>query len=317
MALNFPTSPAHLDQYTDPNLAIWQYDSDGPYWSVITSTTRKNFSGAKATIGADFGLANVFEKLDFAVEEFDIDNYYPGSQGTFTVPTTGYYRILIILFSGTGGEGSSYTFDIRKNGASIQLGTIGPNQSTVYDQTLSLVSGDYLEVFAKESTSTGTTLGASQFNIYRLGFSPGPGISNHNAFSGVRATTNTSVSTTSAATAISWSGTDFNANANVNGDLYWFNSVPNRVTVRATAYYKVRSYVKAGTAGSSDSYTITLRKNGTTSLTSITLSANDFVDLDEVYSLAEDDYLELMISNSDNIGSVTSDTYLEVTREGL
>ena len=41
------------------------------------------------------------------------------------------------------------------------------------------------------------------------------------------------------------------------------------------------------------------------------------MDLDEVYSLAEDDYLELMISNSDNIGSVTSDTYLEVTREGL
>mgnify|MGYP000294472426 FL=1 len=40
-ALQFPASPAHLGLYSDPNQAVWQYDSDSTVWDVITSTTRK------------------------------------------------------------------------------------------------------------------------------------------------------------------------------------------------------------------------------------------------------------------------------------
>ena len=46
-------------------------------------------------------------------------------------------------------------------------------------------------------------------------------------------------------------------------------------------------------------------------------AVNDFVQLNETIYLLEDDFLELMVSNSDNTGNVTTDTYLELVREGL
>jgi hypothetical protein len=153
--------------------------------------------------------------------------------------------------------------------------------------------------------------------MYRIGFAPGTGISNHNAFSGVRAIRGGGFNTTSTLTAVTWNSAEFNANANVLGDLYWYQSVPDRLTVRATGYYKVRCFVQSGTAGSTNSYTITLRKNGTTAIDSITMDANDTLDLDIILYLQEDDYLELMVSNSDNTGSILDTTYLELVREGV
>jgi len=316
MALLFPSSPTHLDNYTDPNQAIWQYDSDGPYWTVITSTTRKNFSGIKRSSSGTFDLTTSYTAVDFDTADFSVDSYYV-SDSRFQAPTTGFYRLSIILNSNSNGEGSSYTIQIRKNGIAIDTSTLGPNQFASYDETLDLVAGDYVEVWAKETTGTGGFTTNSLLTFYRIGYSPGTGISNHSAFSGVRATLTLAASTTSTPTATSWAATDFNANANVLGDLYWFNSVPTRITVRSDGYYKIRCFVKAGTSGSSNSYTATIRKNGSTSLTTVNLSPNDFVDLDEIYSLVEDDYLELMISNSDNTGNILPTTYLELVREGV
>lgn len=314
--LIFPISPAHLDTYTDGNQAIWQYDSDGPYWNVITSTTRKNFSGVKANLIAGFDLTSSYQLVEFDDIKFEVDTYSTTPTGRFIAPTTGFYRISVIVFSTSVGSGSSYDINIRKNGSNLNTTTIGPNQSTTYDQTLSLVAGDYIEVFAKEPNGGALTL-TSEFTMYRLGYAPGTGISNHNAFSGVRVIPSGAVNTTSSATAVTWSSADFNVNANVLGDLYWYNSVPNRVTVRNDGYYKFRCFVQAGTGGAANSYTINVRKNGTTSLVSTTLSANDFVELDEIFILLEDDYIELMISNSDNTGSILSTTYLELVREGV
>jgi len=321
-ALTFPTSPSHLDTYTDPNQAIWQWDSDGPTWNVITSTTRKNFSGAKRQVNvADFSVTTDFVALEFSRNIYEVDSYFLTSDTKSTVPTTGYYRVSANLFSGTDGSGSSYTVELRINNIKRYDISFGPNQSTIVDETFSLVQGDTVAFFVKEATGTGTILAASTFTIYRIGYSPGTGISNHNAFSGVKAIITQEFNTTSTPLPITWGTTDFNANANVLGDLYWYSAVQERVTVRSTGYFNLKSFVKAGTAGSGNSYTITIKKNrnlGTEAdLYSGTLSPNDFAQLDETIYLLEDDFLELMVSNSDNTGSITTDTYLELVREGL
>lgn len=318
--LIFPNTPTHLDTYVDPNQATWQYDSDGPYWNVITSTVRKAFSGVKLENTSAFNLTSGLEIIEFDTFEFNIDNYYQGTPGRVIVPSTGFYRIQVSLFTGTEGSGSSYTIKIKKNGTDLETTSLGPNQNTQYDQTLSLNGGDYIELFAQESTGTGTLLAASNFVVYRVGFAPGTGISNHVAFSGVRAILNASANTTSVATATTWNDIDFNANANVLGDLYWYNTQPERLAIRANGFYKARAFVETSSAGSQDSYTITLRRTRgvtTADLTSISMSANDFIELDEIFQLNEDDYVELMISNSDNTGAILSTSYLELVREGV
>lgn len=317
-ALNFPLSPTHLDLYTDPNQAVWQYDSDYTYWNVITSTTRKNFSGVKVQPQIDNSLSSSYSVINFDTREFDVDGYTTSSAGVFKAPTTGFYRVSIILYSSPQGSGSSYTVQVIKNGSNVlETSTMGPNQSISYDESLSLVAGDTIQVKAKEAASVGSILNESKFTFYRLGFAPGTGISNHNAFSGVRVNVSADINTTSTPTAITWGSTAFNANANVNGDLFWFSSDADRVTVRTSGFYKIRSFVQSGADGSSNSYTITLRKNGATAVDTISMSANDFVDLDVILELAEDDFLELLISNSDNTGTILSNTYLELVREGV
>lgn len=318
--LIFPVNPAHLDTYVDPQQATWQYDSDGPNWNVITSTTRKNFSGAKMENPTPFSLTTDNEKLDFQDPEINIDTYFTGIPGRLIVPSTGFYRISISLFTGTEGSGSSYTFQIRKNGSTIETSTAGPNQNITYDETISLNENDFIEIFGQESTGTGTLTANCIFMVYRIGFSPGTGISNHVAFSGVRAILNSSANATSTPTAVIWNDISFNANANVLGDLYWYNTVPDRLTVRANGFYKARAFIESSSAGSSDSYTIALRRTRSavqTTLTTITMSANDFIELDEIFQLQEDDFIELILSNSDNTGAILSTSYLELVREGV
>lgn len=318
--LIFPNTPTHLETYTDPNQAKWQYDSDGPYWNVVTTTTRKNFSGVKLENTADFSLATAVELIEFDTFQFNIDNYYQGTPGRVVVPTTGFYRIQVSLFSGSQGSGSSYTVQVKKNGAVLETTTIGANQNTSFDETLSLNAMDYLEIWGGESTGTGEILAQSNFAVYRIGFAPGTGISNHVAFSGVRGILNSSASVTNTPTAITYNDVVFNANANVLGDLYWYNTEPERLTVRANGYFKVRAFIQTSSAGSGESYTITLRRTrsgATLSLTSVTMSANDFIELDELFYLIADDYLELMVSNSDNTGAILSTSYVELVREGV
>lgn len=321
-ALTFPANPSHLDLYTDPNQAKWQWDSDNTVWDVITSTTRKNFSGVKRNIiNTDFSVTNSYLPIEFEVSQYEVDNYFVNSDTTATAPSTGYYRIISNIFTGTEGSGASYTVELRKNNVELYMIQFGPNQSITIDETLSLVAGDYINLYVKENVGVGTLLAASTFTMYRLGYSPGTGISNHNAFSGVKTIITQAFNTTSTPQPISWGTTDFNANANVLGDLYWYSAVQERVTARTTGFYSCKIFAQAGTAGSGNSYTVTLKKNrnlpSEADLFTISISPNDFVQLDETLNLLEDDFLELMVSNSDNTGSFTTDTYLELVREGV
>lgn len=318
-ALTFPAAPAHLDTYTDPNQAVWQYDSDGPFWNVITSTTRKMFSGAKIELTGTSTISSTDNVLGFSSVIHNVDAYYNSDNiGRLTVPTTGFFRVQVVLFTGSQGNGASYTFKVRKNGTEILTSsTVGPNQTVEYDETMLMNAGDYVEILGAESTNTGTVSTDSYFSLYRLGFSPGTGISNHNAFSGVRVVRTNNFATSSTPTAVQWQTADFNANANVLGDVFFATAVPDRITSLTSAYYKIKSFVQTSGDGSTDSYTITIRKNGSITLYNVTLSANDISQLDELIYLNEDDFLEMLVSNSDNTGSVLNTVYLELVREGV
>lgn len=318
-ALNFPSTPTHLDTYTDPNQAVWQYDSDGTYWNVITSTTRKNFSGIKRYLSSSVFFNSSSEAIEWDSTEYEIDNYALGSETRIYIPTTGFYRVYVNLETNTAGEGSSYTFNLKLNNDILETISCGPNQSVNYDQTLELVAGDYLDIFGQETTSTGGITDASEFTVYRIGYAPGTGISNHSAFSGARVILNAALNTTSVESSVGWSDVDFNANANVLGDLYWYNSVDDRLTVRTSGYYKIRSFVQTGEDGSGGSYRVRIRKNGAagTYIDTVDLSPNDFADFDQVVYLAEDDFIELRVTNTDNVGNIKENSYLELVREGV
>ena len=47
------------------------------------------------------------------------------------------------------------------------------------------------------------------------------------------------------------------------------------------------------------------------------MGPNDQLDFDEVLELASDDFIQLIISNSDNTGAANQETYLELVREGV
>lgn len=316
-ALLFPITPAHLAQYTDPNQAVWQYDSDDTVWNVITNSTRKNFSGSKRRISTDFDVNTTLQSLLFETEDYTIDNYFGSSSSKATVPTTGFYRIVISLYTSSGGSGASYSTEIRKNGVAIFSINLGPNQNVNLDETLSLVEGDTIEVFGSENASVGQFTDKSEFLIYRIGFAPGTGISNHSAFSGVRGVLNGVVNASSTPTNVSWGTTTFNANANVTGDLYWYSGAPDRLTVRTDGFYRCRCFVKTTSAGGQNTYTLEIKKNGTTTVDTVAIGPNDQLDFDEVLSLSSDDFIQLILSNSDNTGGVTTDTYLELVREGV
>ena len=243
-ALLFPGSPAHLATYTDPSQAVWQYDSDNTVWDLITNTTRKVFSGVKAQTSAGFDLTASYVDVPFDTIEFNVDNYFQIVNTKGIAPSTGFYRILVSIFSDTEGTGASYSAAVYKNNVQ-KLGEIsfGANQNVNFDETVSLVEGDFINIKAKESTGLGALTTNTNFTMYRLRFAPGTGISNHNAFSGARAIVTQNINTTSTPTAISWGNTDFNANSNVLGDLYWYSSESSRLTPRSSGYYKIRSLI--------------------------------------------------------------------------
>ena len=100
-ALLFPGSPAHLATYTDPSQAVWQYDSDNTVWDLITNTTRKVFSGVKAQTSAGFDLTASYVDVPFDTIEFNVDNYFQIVNTKGIAPSTGFYRILVSIFSDT------------------------------------------------------------------------------------------------------------------------------------------------------------------------------------------------------------------------
>lgn len=320
MPLSFPSSPTNGQTYTDDNEAVWRFD--GVKWDVITSTAKKTFSGARVELGSNFSLTTtptaISGGLD-AVVPFDTDNYFRFAYPTrIYAPRNGFYRVNIMLTAASVGDGTSYTVTVKRNGSfTYASNNFGANQSAVFDEVIQLNAEDYVEVYASDSLGTGAIVTGSHIEINLLGLSVGSGISSQEAFSGVRAILTTPFSATNTATAITWSDTDYDQNANVLGNEYWSNSQTTRITVGVTGFFRIRTFLETNSVGALDSYTITLRKNGTTTLETINMSANDFVLLNDILQLTANDYLEVMVSNSGNTGALTTESYIELNRLGV
>jgi hypothetical protein len=312
MALNFPSSPTNGQIYTDDNSVVWQYDS--VKWNVVTGSTKKIYSGVKLNLTSAFMLTSTDTAISWDSESFDTGSYWTVSTPTrLTISQSGYYDINLVLFASNAGAG--YSAIVKLNGSTVLSSTtFNANQATEYNETLQLSSGDYIEILVSDSTGSGSITTSSYVELTQMGLGVGTGVSSYSAFSGVRTTLTTDFNTTSTPTAIAWEGTDFNVNANAQALEYWTISTPGRITVKVNGYYQLGLFL--ATDSSAGTYTITARKNGTTSLASSTLGANDSAQLNQVYYLAADDYIEIMVSNSDSTGAITNESHFEVIRLG-
>lgn len=317
MALNFPDSPVNGTTYTDTNSVLWQYD--GVKWDVITGTTNRLFSGAKAALTTTAALTDTATAIDWDVETFDVGDYFAlTAADRFVIPATGFYRINSIIYTGAAGSGSSYGVMIKINGTTtLSESTIAANQSISYDETVELQAGDYVQVYVSEAESVGTLLTGSFLEITRQGLTPGVGVTAATAFSGVKAEISLAVSTTSTPTAIAWTSTEFDSNADAMGSTYWTVATAGRLTVRQTGYFRVKVMIATGSAGTDNSYTVALKKNTSTTVATVTLGPNDMATIDETYTLAANDYLEIFVSNSGSVGTILNTATFEITRLGI
>lgn len=318
MALNFPTSPTNGQTYTDSNGIVWEYNSTKTVWNKLRSDAIKNFSGAKIELTSTKSLTTTSTAISFDVAEFDTDPYFEtGSPTKLTVIKAGYYRILLQIDTGSGGNGASYSLNLKKNGTtSLTSGTAGPNQSITYDETMLMVAGDYIEIYISESGAVGTILTSSFFQIERVGNSLGTPYPAASAFSGVKVELTSAESLTSTPTAIPWDTTEFNSNADNDGSLYWSVSDATKIKIYTTAYYRVKSMFETGGAGSTNSYKVDCKLDGTT-LVSSSLSSNDTLELDETYRFLSGSYLQIYVDNSGSVGTITTDSYFQLIRMGI
>lgn len=319
MALNFPTSPTNGQTYTDDNGIVWEYNSTKTVWNKLRSDAIKNFSGAKIERTSEASLTSTLTAISFTTAEFDTEPYFDSTNSPtkLRVLKTGYYRILLQIDTGSGGNGASYTLNLKKNGStSLTNTTAGPNQSVVYDEIMLMTSGDYVEIYASESASVGTILSSSFFQIERVGNSPGTAYPAAAAFSGAKIELTSAEALTSTPTAITWDTSEFNENADNAGNVYWTISDSSKVTIYTTAYYRVKSIFETGTAGSTNSYKIDLRLNNS-NLVSSSLSANDTLQLDETFQFNSGSYLQVYVDNSGSVGTITTNSYFELIRLGV
>lgn len=314
MPLLFPTNPTEGDSYTDDNSVVWQFD--GVKWNVITGTTKKLFNGVRIGFTTPYALTDTLAAVSWDNEEYDTGFYYSAAEDTkITIRQEGYYSLDCDVFTDTAGAG----YDVRlvKNGVTTIAQTeMGPNQSAEINNTEYFSKDDYIELHASESTAAGNFTTSTNLEVNLLGLALGTGVSSYSAFSGARAVLTVAYATTSTLTALSWSTTDFNVNANAQALTYWTVSDPSKLTVKTNGYYGVRSFLQMGSGGGN--YDIQLKKNGTTVLTTSSgLSPNDFAKVDETYYFQANDYIQILVKDTLAAGTISTDSYLEIIRKGV
>jgi len=318
MALNFPSNPANLQQYTDDNGIVWQYISTKGIWNVYRDDALKEFLGAKIVLDTNKSLISTLTAVAFDSEAFDIGEYFNLVSPTkLNISRPGFYRINLLVLAGSLGSGASYTFTVKKNGSTTITTTIaGANQSVTYDEILELVSGDYVELYASETDGVGDIVAGSFFEIQNIGDTIGSAQSTATKFSGLKLNLTSEESLLASFSAITWDSAQFNTNADINGNSYWSISDSSKAKIYTNGYYRLKSYFKASTLGSNNSYTIDLRIDNT-SYASSSLSPNDSLDFDNVYSLASGSYIQVFAKESGGIGTITTDSFFELIRLGV
>lgn len=313
MPLIFPPTPSVGTTYTDANSCVWQYD--GVKWNVVTGTTKRAFNGVILGLSMNWNLTNVYTPIDWDVETTDTNNYFSSlTPSRITIPATGYYNLNLTIFSDNSGAG--YNIKIIKNGVTnLSQGSLNPNQSANFNDTISFDQGDYFEIVANETTDVGAITTASTLELVLMGYAVGTGVTSYSAFSGVKAVLNLAFSTTTTPTGVSWTGTLFDTNANALALTYWSALTPTIITIKSNGYYQLNAFVFTGGVGGT--YTITIKKNNVTTISTTTIGPNDSALLNQIFQFNENDYIELLASDTTGSGNITTESFLEVIRIGV
>lgn len=319
MTLSFPATPINGQQYTDANGKVWEYD--GVKWNIATSESSKEFSGVKVSLANEFFLTSTLAPVQFDSEDIDTASYFNLQTPTvIIIPRTGYYRVRLSAYTGQEGFGASYTIQLKRNSTNLLNNIMSAYQTGVYDEVLLLDVGDTISVYASEVENVGTLEPNSFLEVTLQGYTFGGALVPGYEFSGVKAQLQNDVSMTNTPTAITWTSNDiiFNINANAAGNLYWTNTNSTRFTISTTGYYRINAFFLTNTEGSSDSYTVLLQKNGETEVETITLGGNESAELDETYQFTSEDYLEIIVSNSESTGAIKqTESFFQLIRLGV
>lgn len=318
MALNFPTSPVDLQLYTDSNSVVWQYNTSKGVWDKYPSKSIREFSGAKLILNNNKGLTATSLAIDFDDSEYDTEEYFNINQypSRINIKRTGYYRLNFQLATSNQGTGASYQFSIKKNGTNtLTTDTAGPNQFLYYDQITLLYAGDYIEILGLDNSAVGELTTDSFFEIERVGF--GMGVSTaFNAFSGVNVKLTSDKSLTSTPTSIEWDTTTININADVDGNVYWSVNDKENILIYTTGYYRVKGTLLTSNSGGTNSYELILRAAGSP-LETASISANERLDIDEIYYFTSGSIIDVQASNTGTVGAIKQDSFLQIVRQGI
>lgn len=310
MALNFPSSPITNQTYTDDNNITWIFD--GVKWEVYANTHFKLFDGVKCKIATDYNLTDTSTAISFDNIEIDVGDYHSSILPTrVTINKTGFYRINLSLFSSS--IGAAYNVSIKKNGTTeLSSAAFSPSQFINYDEILELNSGEYIQVYVSETSSTGAILSSGfTLEVTREGLTLG---SIEETFSGVKTIIDNEYFTSDSATAISWEDVEFDQYSNAGGDNYWSPVTPSVITIGKNGFFRVKGVLITSNV---DNYVFNLKKNDSDTLTSISVGANNTIQIDEIYQFSANDYLKLFVNDSASTGSLTTDSYLEIIQIGI
>lgn len=317
--LSFPSNPTTNQQYTDSNGKVWSFD--GVKWNILTADSIKQFFGAKISISNPVFLTSTLSSVAFDTEEYDtFAGYNPSSPTQVVIPRTGYYRVHLTVQTGQEGFGASYRMQLNKNSTALVDELMSAYQNAVYDEILLLNSGDVLELKSSEVESVGTLEEGTILEISLVGYTFGAPLVPGFEFSGIKVELQNDVSVSSTPTAITWDASDivYNVNADSAGGVYWTVDNPTRFYISTSAYYRLKTFFLTDSNGSVDSYTLLIRKNNSDTIETITLGPNESAELDETYYFSSGDFIEAVVSNSENIGSIKSlDTAFSITRFGV
>jgi hypothetical protein len=318
MPLTFPASPTIGQQYPDQNGTVWKYNGFG--WEPYLGSSFKIFNGSKAITTSNLNLAATPSAISWNSIEYNQGELFSYLTPTrFTAKEAGFYNVHLNLFTGSFGSGNSYTITIKKNGDTTLSETYsGPNQAIVYDEIIFFQLGEYIEIFATESTASGIITTDTVMEFTFVGASASTTTFNtYNLFSGVKTKLNAVENLTNVNTAIQWDTTTFNINADVSGNVYWTSGQSSNVSIYTTGYYRVQMYIQTESGGSTNSYTVNLRKNNSSTLETARLSPNDFISYDEIIKLNTNDYLRVEAAESGSAGAISPSSYITVTRVGV
>ncbi len=318
MALNFPSNPTNLQQYTDDNGIVWEFLSTKGVWDVLRDDKLKEFSGVKLVLDIPDLLIPTSTAVSWDSTNYDIGGYFNGSFPTkIIIPKIGFYRLNLLISVGALGSGASYTFVVKKNGTTtLTTTTAGANQFVSYDEILQLYSGDYIELYALETEGIGSINAGSFFETQNIGDQIGSSQSEATTFSGLKANLDIAEALTASLAPITWDSAIFNTNADINGNVYWLIGDSSKAVIYTTGYYRIKASFEAGSTGTDDSYIVDLRFNNTSSI-SASMSPNGSLDIDDVFNFTSGSYIQFFAAESGGVGEITTDSYFELIRLGV